>query len=132
LAVEFPQRWHIEEFFNANQDLGWQRAGTQNLHIRYGQMTMALIAQAVLHELRSRLGAPICTWDANHIAKDLFFRLEGDVRVTDDTILVTYYNAPDAQQFRAHYEHLPERLAEQSIAPRVPWLCGYKLDFRFC
>ncbi|HEX2714041.1 MAG TPA: hypothetical protein VHM88_17745, partial [Candidatus Acidoferrales bacterium] len=32
-----------QEFFNANQALGWKRAGTQNLHIRYAQMTMALI-----------------------------------------------------------------------------------------
>lgn len=132
LAVEFPQRWHIEEFFNANQDLGWQRAGTQNLNIRYGQMTMALIAQTVLHELRNRLGAPYSTWDANHFAKDLFFRLEGDVRVTDDTILVTYYNAPDVERLRTHYEHLPERLDERGISPNVPWLYGYKLDFRFC
>ena len=41
---DYPKRWHIEEFFNANQALGWQRAGTQNLPIRYAQMTMALIA----------------------------------------------------------------------------------------
>jgi len=29
-----PKRWHIEEFFNANQALGWHRAGTHNLNIR--------------------------------------------------------------------------------------------------
>jgi hypothetical protein len=72
LTQEFPKRWHVEEFFNANQALGWNRAGTQNLHIRYGQMTLALIAQAAIHRLRQRLGQPICSWDANHLAKDLF------------------------------------------------------------
>ena len=36
----------MEEFFNAHQALGWDRAGTCNLNIRYGQMTMALVAQA--------------------------------------------------------------------------------------
>lgn len=106
--------------------------GTQNLNIRYGQMTMVLIAQAAVHELRNHLGHPYSTWDANHIAKDLFFRLEGDVRVTDDTILVTYYNAPNARQLRSHYEGLPKLLAKQGISPKVPWLYRYNLDFRFC
>ncbi len=59
----------MEEFFNANQALGWQRAGTMNLNIRYGQMTMALIAQTVIHQLRTRLGEPYAvgtptTWHA--------------------------------------------------------------------
>ena len=58
LTLDYPKRWHVEEFFNAHQALGWGRAGTMNLHIRYGQMTMALIAQAVLHRLRRRLGEP--------------------------------------------------------------------------
>jgi hypothetical protein len=32
----------IKEFFKFNQALGWQSAGTLNLNIRYGRMTMAL------------------------------------------------------------------------------------------
>ena len=56
LAGDFPKRWHVEEFFNAHQALGWNRAGTCNLNIRYGQMTMALIAQAAIDQLRKRLG----------------------------------------------------------------------------
>ena len=75
-----------------------------NLNIRYGQMTTALIAQAAIQQLRNRLAKPFCNWDANHLARDIFFRLEGDVRVRDDTIIVTYYNAPNAEQLRAHYE----------------------------
>ena len=129
LAVDFPKRWHVEEFFNANQALGWKRAGTMNLNIRYGQMTMALIAQAAIHQLRERLGEPYRHWDASHLAKDLFHRLEGDVRVNHDTIMVTYYNAP--AELRTHYEHLPDKLTQENVEPMVPWLYGYQLDFRF-
>jgi len=131
LTLDFPRRWHVEEFFNAHQTLGWKRAGTANLHIRYGQMTMALLAQAAIHQLRMRLGEPVCGWDANHLAKDFFRGLDGDVRVQDDTILVTYYNAPNESQLREHYENLPHRLREENINPQVPWLYGFKLDFRF-
>ena len=102
-----------------------------NLNIRYGQMTMALIAQAAIHGLRNRLGEPFCDWDANHLAKDIFFRMEGDVRVTKDRIIVTYYNAPNSERLQACYMDFPEKLAEQNIDPRVPWLYNYKLDFRF-
>jgi hypothetical protein len=131
LTLDFPRRWHVEEFFNAHQALGWKRAGTPNLHIRYGQMTMALLAQAAIHQLRTRLGEPVGGWDANHLAKDFFRGLEGDVRVQEDTLIVTYYNAPNASQWRTHYENLPHRLREENINPQVPWLYGFKLDFRF-
>jgi len=131
LTLEFPKRWHIEEFFNLDQALGWKRAGTMNLEIRYGQMTMALLAQAAIHQLRMRLGEPINGWNANHLAKDLFQGLDGDVRVTRDTILVTYYNAPNQELLRAHYQGFPDKLAAEHIDPRVPWLYGFKLDFRF-
>jgi hypothetical protein len=131
LTQDFPKRWHVEEFFNANQALGWKRAGTMNLNIRYGQMSMALIAQATIHSLRNRLGKPYCNWDANHLAKDLFYGLECDVRVTKDTIVVTYYNAPNSERLQAYYMNLPEKLAQENIDPRVPWLYDYKLDFRF-
>ena len=131
LTLEFPKRWHVEEFFNANQALGWKRAGTLNLNIRFGQMTMALLAQAVTHQLRQRLGEPVSGWDATHLSKDLLQGLDGDVRVSEDTILVTYYNAPNVDSLRRHYESFPEKLAEKHIEPSVPWLYGFKLDFRF-
>ena len=131
LTLDFPKRWYVEEFFKANQALGWNRGGTMNLNICYGQMTMALIAQAAIHHLRTRLGPRFSNWDATHLAKDLFFRLEGDVRVTHDTILVTYYNAPNVEALRRHYEDLPTKLKDQNVAPEVPWLYNYKLDFRF-
>jgi hypothetical protein len=131
LTEEFPKRWHIEEFFNADQALGWKRGGTMNLNIRYGQMTLALLAQAATHQLRTRLGEPVKHWDADHLAKHLFQGLDGDVRVKDDTIIVTYYNAPNADQLRLHYEGFPEKLAKQHIDPGIPWLYRFKLDFRF-
>jgi hypothetical protein len=131
LTLEYPKRWHAEEFFNAEQALGWDRAGTLNQNIRTGQMTLALVAQAALHGLRSHLGDPYGTWDAKHLAQALFRGLDGDLRVVHDTLLVTYYNAPNAETLRAHYEHLPERLAAEGVDPRVPWLYHFKLDFRF-
>ena len=94
-------------------------------------MTLSLVAQAVIHQLRTRLGKPYCTWDANHFARDVFFALEGDVRVTHDTIIVTYYNAPNTDQLRSHYEDLPSKLEQENVRPEIPWLYGYKLDFRF-
>lgn len=131
MTLEYPKRWHVEEFFNAHQALGWGRAGTMNLNIRYGQMTLALMAQAVLHQLRRRLGEPFSTWDASHLAASLLSGLEGDVRVEDNTIVVTYYNAPNVERLREHYQGLPDRLKNENINPEIPWLYGFKLDFRF-
>ena len=131
LTLDYPKRWHVEEFFNAHQALGWKRAGTLNLNIRYGQMTMALVAQAVLHRTRRLLGEPYSTWDAAHFAKSLLAGLEGDIRVHDDTIVVTYYNAPNVGLLREHYEGLPDRLKSEHVDPHIPWLYGFKLDFRF-
>lgn len=131
LTVDYPKRWHVEEFFNREQDLGWDRAGTQNLHIRYGHMTLALLAQAVLRRLRGNLGETVSSWDAKHLAKDVLQGLEGDVRVTADTIVVTYYNAPGAEGLRRLYEGLPSKLAAEGINPAIPWLYNYQLDFRF-
>lgn len=131
LTRDYPKRWHIEEFFRVHQALGWKRAGTLNLNIRYGQMTMALIAQAAIYQLRQRLGEPVSSWDATHLARSLFHGLDGDIRVMDDTIVVTYYNAPNVEQLRLHYEDLPDQLREQNVDPHIPWLYNFKLDFRF-
>jgi len=130
LTKEYPQRWHVEEFFRFNQPLGWHRAGTLNLNVRYGQLTMVLVAQAAIHQLRQRLGAPFVQWDATHLARNLFEGLEGDVRVEKQTIVVTLYNPPNASLLRHHYEHLPEKLAREGVNPEIPWLYNFKLDFR--
>ena len=132
LAEEFPKRWHVEEFFNAEQSLGWDRAGTWNLNVRYGHMTMALIAQAAIYQLRKNLGEPYSQWDAEHFARAIFTGLEGDVRVVDgQKVQVTYYNAPEAARWKKLYENLPARLKKAGVDPRVPWLYDFQLDFRF-
>jgi hypothetical protein len=131
LSVNYPERWHIEEFFKNDQTLGWHRAGTMNLNIRYGQMTMALIAQAACFMMRQRIGPPVAQWDAEHLAKDFFRGLEGDIRVQRDTIVVTYYNVPNPDLMKKHYENLPEKLSFEGIRPTIPWLYEFKLDFRF-
>jgi hypothetical protein len=131
LTHEYPNRWHIEEFFNFDQSLGWKRAGTMNINIRYGQMTMSLIAQTVIHQFRNRLEAPYVGWDARHLATAIFRGLDGDIRVSDDTIVITCYNPPNPELLRAKYEHLPEKLTAEGVDPRIPWLYGFRLDFRF-
>jgi hypothetical protein len=131
LTKDYPQRWHVEEFFKFNQALGWHRAGTLNLNIRYGHLSMVLIAQGALHQLRQRLGNPFLQWDALHFARNLFEGLEGDVRVEKQTVVVTLYNPPNASLLRNHYEHLPEKLAREGVNPQIPWLYNFKIDFRF-
>lgn len=131
LTLHFPKRWHVEEFFNANQALGWSRAGTMNLNIRYGHMSMALIAQTTIYQLRKRLGEPYDTWDAKHLANSVFRGIDGDVRIFNDTIVVTFYNAPNVDRLRQCYEDLPSKLAAEKVDPRIPWLFNFKLDFRF-
>lgn len=131
LTRDFPGRWHIEEFYRFEQDLGWKRAGTLNLHVRAGQMSLALVTQALIHQLRKRLGAPFDQWESQHLAKELFSGLEGDLRVERDTIVVTYYNAPNANQWKQHFENLPRQLEKEGVNPQVPWLYNFKLDFRF-
>lgn len=131
LTRDYPRRWHVEEFFNTHQALGWQHAGTLNLNIRYGQMTTALLAQAVIHRLRKRLGDPYEHWDATHLANAVFRGLEGDIRVVQDTIVVTYYNAPNKEVLCRQYEDLPAKLAAENVDPHIPWLYDFQLDFRF-
>ena len=114
-----------------NQALGWKRTGTLNLHVRYAQVTMALIAQAAIHQLRQRLGQPTTNWDAEHLARNLFHGLEGDIRVRKDTIVLTCYNAPNPDLLRSHYEGLLQKLLQQGVSPKIPWLYNFQLDFRF-
>ena len=131
MAIHYPQRWHVEEFFNAYQGLGWKRAGTLNLNIRFGQRSLALIAQTVCPQLRQRLGPPFTSGDAPHFASAIFRGIDGDIRVRDNPILLTLYNAPHPHLLKKHYENLPHILERENVAPRIPWLYNFKLDFRF-
>jgi hypothetical protein len=65
------------------------------------------------------------------MATAYFEGLEGDVRVDGDTIVVTSSNAPDAERLREHYEHPPAQLRAEKVDPRVPWLYGFQIDYRF-
>lgn len=131
MASIFPERWNIEEFFNAEQAFGWNRASTFNLNIRFGKMTMALIAQALVYKLKQILPQGVDNWNAQSMAQKLFSAIDGDLRVKDDKIIVTFYNAPNAKILKEHYENLPEKLENQGIDPRVPWLFDFKVDYRF-
>ena len=131
LTRDFPGRWHIEEFFRFEQDLGWKRAGTLNLQVRAGQMSLALVTQTLIHQLRQRLGEPFAKWESQHLAKHLFSGLEGDLRVERDTVVVTYYNAPNSGRWKEHFENLPRQLEQAGVDPKIPWLYNFKLDFRF-
>ena len=68
--------------------------------------------------MRQRLGSPYAQWEAPTLAKGLLNGLDGDVRVEANTIVVTFYNAP--QNLRAHYEGLPTKLQAEGVDPRVP------------
>jgi hypothetical protein len=131
LTEEFPKRWTIEEFFNFNGDMGWNRASTFNLNIRYGKQTLALIAQAATHQLKSKLPKPYNHWTAASTAQKVLTNMEGDVRVEGDTIIVTYYRDHEALNIKQYYENLPAILESEGVNPKIPWLFDFKLDFRF-
>jgi hypothetical protein len=57
--------------------------------------------------------------------------LEGDLRVEQDTLIITYYNAPDASLWKEQFENLPGQLEKAGVDPKIPWLYNFKLDFRF-
>lgn len=131
MGLIYPQRWNIEEFFNTDQALGWNRASTLNLNIRYAKLTMSLIAQAAVYLFRQKLPDQFQRWTVDSLAKKFFKDIDGDIRVRDDTIIITTYNAPDPDHLKIHYQNLPKKLAAQNIDPRIPWLYNFKLDFRF-
>jgi len=132
MTLVFPERWNIEEFFNIEQALGWNRAATLNMNIRYNRLSMALIAQAALYELRKMLPQEMKSWSAQSMAEKLFSRIDGDIRVRNDTIVVTFYNGSQIEALKQYYENLPKKLEQKGIDPRVPWLYNFKVDFRFC
>jgi hypothetical protein len=131
LTEDYCQRWNIEEFFNFEGELGWNRASTMNLNVRYGKMSLALIAQSAIYQLRQKLPPPYKQWSATTMADNIFRGIDGDIRVHDDTILATLYNVPNNLNLPQHYSNLPSKLIAQGIDQRIPWLYGFKLDFSF-
>jgi hypothetical protein len=131
VSEQYPERWTVEEFFNFEGALGWNRAATLNLNIRYGKLSLALIAQAATYQLKQKLPPPFKKWTAKHLAYELFRGIDGDLRVKNDTIIATLYNAPETAHLQRYYKNLPAKLESQGIDPRIPWLFNFKLDFRF-
>lgn len=131
VTVKFRDRWNIEEFFNFESALGWNRTSTLNLNIRYGKMTTGLIAQAAIYRLRQKLPKPYKTWTAEHLAKSLFSSTDGNIRVKNDTIIVTFYNFPLELGLQKYYQDTPFKLQSEGINPKIPWLYNFKIDFRF-
>jgi len=127
----YQKRWSIEEFFNFDGAMGFDRASTFNLNVRYGKMSLALVAQAATYELRKKLPEPYDRWNAEHLSEAVFTKMDGDIRVKGDTIIVTCYNAPKELNLQSYYQDLPARLVSEGINPQIPWLYNYKLDFRF-
>ncbi|MDO9548692.1 MAG: transposase [Candidatus Marinimicrobia bacterium] len=64
ITEDYPERWTIEEFFNFEGAMGWDRASTMNLNIRYGKLSLALIAQAATYQLKKILPKPYRKWTA--------------------------------------------------------------------
>lgn len=131
LTVKYAQRWTIEDFFNFDGAMGFDRASTFNLNIRYAKMSLALLAQAATYELRRQLPTPYNRWNAIHLAEAVLSRIDGDIRVKDDSIIVTCYDAPKELNLQENYSNLPAKLMSEGINPQVPWLYNFKLDFRF-
>ena len=89
LSECYQERWSIEDFFNFDGAMGFDRASTFNLNIRYGKMSLALLAQAATYEFRRKLPKPYNRWNSTHLAESVFANIDGDIRVKDDTIIVT-------------------------------------------
>lgn len=132
ISQKYDERWSIEDFFNFDGAMGFDRASTFNLNIRYGKMSLALLAQAAAYQLRLKLPKPYNRWNSLHLSEAVLNKIDGDIRVKDDTIIVTGYNVPDELgSLKQHYQNLPEKLISEGIDPRIPWLYNFKLDFRF-
>ncbi len=134
LTEQFPKRWHVRRVLQCESGPGLETR-------RYAEPQHTLRTDDAGPDCpgghssitEHRLGKPVNDWDADHLAKHLFQGLDGDVRVKNDTIIVTYCNLPTQRnRLRLHYEGLPEKLHETEHGnPGIPWLYGFKLDFRF-
>jgi hypothetical protein len=102
-----------------------QKRGPRTNYVRTDEVERQVI--------RHRFLDPDATVDiiAQKLRQAGFAGLEGDVRVDGNTIIITYYNAPNPDKLYEHYENLPAKLRAERIDPRVPWLYGFELDFRF-
>lgn len=89
------------------------------------------MAQAASSQWRQRLGGPYRRGEADQFATRVLGGLDSDVRVEHDTIVVTFYNAPDAGSLAEHCAGFPNKLTAERADPHIPWLFNFKSGFRF-
>jgi len=130
ICKDYDERWSVEEFFRFENEMGMNRASTLNLNIRYGKLALAMVAQGATYQLRNKLGNEYKKWDAKHLSNEILAWADGDVRVKEDTIIVTFYGNQKHLNVN-DYVNLPMILQKEGINPKIPWLFNYKLDFRF-
>lgn len=130
ICHNYDKRWSVEEFFRFENDMGLKRASTLNLNVRYGKLALAMIAQAAIYQLRIRLNEDYRKWDARHLSNEVLAWIDGDIRVKNDTIIITFYGKPNHLNPQ-DYINLPAKLMSEGINPKIPWLYDFKLDFRF-
>ncbi len=70
-------------------------------------------------------------WTAAHTAEQVLTNMEGDIRVKDDTIIVTFYRDHEELNLKNNFENMPQRLLSEGVNPKIPWLFDFKLDFKF-
>ncbi len=131
LTTMYNKRWGIEEFFNFEGDMGWNRASTFNLNLRYAKQSLALLAQAATYRFRQNLPSPYSQWTAANLADQALANMEGDVKVKDDCIVITYYKDHEKLGIKEQYENISTVLENEGVSPKIPWLFDYKLAFRF-
>jgi hypothetical protein len=131
LTENYPSRWTIEEFFNFENAHGWNNASTHNLNIKFGKQTLALMGQAAVYELRQNLPEEFAKLNAENIANKILTNTEGDIKVVDDYIVITYYGNHEKLLLKEKYENIETKLINQNINPKIPWLFDYKLKFNF-
>jgi hypothetical protein len=131
LTTDYPTRWTVEEFFNFEQAHGWNNASTHNLNIKYGKQTLALMAQAATHQLKRKLPDDYTSYTAESLAGNILSNMEGDIRVKEDKIIVTYYGNHEKLKLKNNYENIENQLIKEGINPKIPWLFDFKLEYRF-
>ena len=115
LTVHYPQRWHIEEFFKFNQALVGIGLYPQPQHpLRTNDHGVS--GPSGYSPDASKTGPTFFSMGCLSPSQRTFRALEGDVRVKDDTIQVTYYNAPHRDRLRQQYENLPDKLQQEHRA----------------
>lgn len=130
ICEQYDERWSVEEFYNFENKMGLDRASTHNLNIRYGKLALSMMAQAACFQLRKNLKNDYKNWNAQHLAREVLAFAEGDIKVKDDTIIVTFYGGAN-HIIKDRYENLPQKLTNEGINPRIPWLYDFKIDFQF-